>query len=54
MGAIYTIISKKVYELHVMELGVEVKRYHGDNGVFRLKCIKMIWRNGIRKCHTQE
>jgi len=40
LGASDTIRSKELYELQAWEMGVKVKKYHGDNGIFKAKAFK--------------
>lgn len=40
LGASDTIRSKELYELQACERGGKVKKYHGDNGVFKAKALK--------------
>ena len=40
LGASDTILSKEIYELQAWEMGVKVKKYHGDNDIFKPKAFK--------------
>ena len=37
LGAADTIRSKDLSEYHASEVGVAIKQYHGDNGVYKSK-----------------
>ena len=40
LGATDIVRSKELYEQNAMELGVKVKKYHGDNGIFKSRAYK--------------
>ena len=40
LGTTDTVRSKELYELHIWELGIKVKKYHGDNDVFKAKAYR--------------
>ena len=40
LGASDTIRSKELYELQAWKLGIQVKTYHGDNGIFKAQAYK--------------
>ena len=40
LGASDTVRSKELFELHAWDMGIKIKKYHGDNGVFQAKAYK--------------